>query len=227
MEKILLLISFLSLFVGCERNEIELYNQDQRINFMTTLSEVIFRDTHYVRGITEQEIDLKLILQGDLLKENRIFCLKSETRENYSLKGEVTLADHYTYSALDTVIQLFNAKVSRPARLAVDTAYQVNICFDYDNPKHQFQQGRVDKDSCRVSVYYIIQPTYPRWNTYAWGVYSDAKYFFMMDHFKSAHHEIPSSVDNRKAIYDAYAKYREKNPPILDDKGKEIEFKNQ
>ena len=63
------------------------------------------------------------------------------------------------------------------------------------------------------------------WNEWQWGEYSDAKYFFMMDHFKATIDDIPEGDETQKEIYDAYEEYKKNNPPLLDDKGNEIVFK--
>lgn len=102
-------------------------------------------------------------------------------------------------------------------------AYQADICFDLDNPLHQFDPGREDKEVLSLEVHYVIKRT--NWNDYQWGEYSDAKYFFMMDHFKATIDDIPENEDTQKEIYDAYEEYKKNNPPLLDDKGKEIVFK--
>ena len=46
-----------------------------------------------------------------------------------------------------------------------------------------------------------------------------------MDHFKATIDDIPGNEDTQKEIYDAYEEYKKNNPPLLDDKGKEIVFK--
>ena len=48
---LLLLVSFF-LYVGCEENDIDLYNETPRLNFYYSNMDVYFVDTDYVKGHT-------------------------------------------------------------------------------------------------------------------------------------------------------------------------------
>ena len=183
---------------------------------------VHFRDSDYVKGNTEKEWLLRVDLQGYRLTEDKSFCMKVRPNDAYTLKADVSFAEQYMFPK-DSIHQIFTIKVARPENLTTTKAYQADICFDLDNPLHQFDPGREDKEVLPLEVHYVIKRT--NWNDYQWGEYSDAKYFFMMDHFKATIDDIPENEDTQKEIYDAYEEYKKNNPPLLDDKGKEIVFK--
>ena len=87
---LLLLVSFF-LYVGCQENDIDLYNETLRLNFYYGNMDVYFVDTDYVKGHTEKEWMLRVNLQGDRLPEERSFCLKVQPNEAYSLKANLPL----------------------------------------------------------------------------------------------------------------------------------------
>lgn len=142
--------------------------------------------------------------------------------DSYSLKANVSFADSYVFPE-GLIYQIFTMNVSRPENLTTTKAYRADVCFDLDNPLHQFDPGREDKEVLPLEVYYVIRRN--NWNEYQWGEYSDAKYFFMMDHFKATIDDISEGRETQKEIYDAYEEYKKNNPPLLDDKGNEIIFK--
>ena len=173
------------IYMGCEENDIDVYDETPRLNLYYGNLSVYFRDS-------------------------------------YSLKANVSFADSYVFPK-DSIYQIFTMNVSRPENLTTTKAYRADVCFDLDNPLHQFDPGREDKEVLPLEVYYVIRRN--NWNEYQWGEYSDAKYFFMMDHFKATIDDISEGRETRKEIYDAYEEYKKNNPPLLDDKGNEIIFK--
>ena len=213
---LLLLFVLGFIYMGCEENDIDVYDETPRLNLYYRNLAVHFRDSDYVKGNTEKEWLLGVDLQGYRLTEDKSFCMKVRPNDAYTLKADVSFAEQYMFPK-DSIHQIFTIKVARPEN------YQADICFDLDNPLHQFDPGREDKEVLPLEVHYVIKRT--NWNDYQWGEYSDAKYFFMMDHFKATIDDIPENEDTQKEIYDAYEEYKKNNPPLLDDKGKEIVFK--
>src|SRR3712207_7966668 len=94
-------------YAGCSENEIELYNQTPRVNFVATWNMRSFVDTDYVKKTPYITDSFVVRIQGDFLKEQRAFCLKSIPNSNYEKSVEIVLDDTYTYTALDTVCQTF------------------------------------------------------------------------------------------------------------------------
>lgn len=219
---LLALVSFF-LYAGCEENDIALYNETPRLNFVYSNTEVHFVDSDYVKGHTEKELELIVGLQGDSLREERTFCLKVQPDEGYNLKADVSCAEKYVFPA-NVSSHIVTVKVRRPEKLTGGSSCQTDVFFDLDNPLFQFDPGREDKASLPIKVYYTIKRN--DWYSYYWGEYSDAKYFFMMDYFKATYDEIPSTKEDRNKLYDAYEEYKKNNPPLLDENGEEIVFKH-
>jgi hypothetical protein len=219
---LLLLFVLGFIYMGCEENDIDVYDETPRLNLYYGNVAVHFRDSDYVKGNMEKEWSLRVNLQGYHLTEDKNFCMTVRPNDAYSLKANVSFADSYVFPK-DSIYRIFTINVSRPENLTTTKAYLADICFDLDNPLHQFDPGREDKEVLPLEVYYVIRRT--NWNEWQWGEYSDAKYFFMMDHFKATIDDIPEGDETQKEIYDAYEEYKKNNPPLLDDKGNEIVFK--
>ncbi|WP_294143265.1 hypothetical protein [uncultured Sanguibacteroides sp.] len=228
MKKYKFLIGFLILsfgYIGCEQNEIALYNESPRINFLWNAQHYTFRDTDYVNGHEFHDLDIEVEIQGYLLKTPLDFVVKSQAGKAYETTAEIVLPQKYTYTALDTNKQWIVFKVKRPAKLTPTNEPEGAILkFDLDNPAHQFASGRVDIDSCRIEVYYDITPTGAIWNATWWGEYSTGKYFFMMDYFKTIYKDMDRG--RLAELKQAYEEYKQAHAPILDDGGKEIAFPN-
>lgn len=228
MKKYIILFFALVLsyfFIGCEENEIDTYNETSRINFSSREESYTFIDTNYLKNIKEVELELDVELQGFLLTEPRDFCLKVRDNEEYKDKAEVVFEQKYSYTALDTNVHTVKVKVMCPDKITpADSPYKMDIVFDIDNPLHGFDPGRVDIDYCLVKLFYRLEPM--DWSEYFWGFYSDGKYMFMMDYFGKIHKDIERTEDVRNELVEAYATYRENNPPILDEDGNEIVFPN-
>ena len=109
---LLLLVSFF-LYVGCQENDIDLYNETLRLNFYYGNMDVYFVDTDYVKGHTEKEWMLRVNLQGDRLPEERSFCLKVQPNEAYSLKANISFDEKYVFP-MDSIYQIVTIKVHRP-----------------------------------------------------------------------------------------------------------------
>ncbi|MCR9011929.1 DUF4843 domain-containing protein [Gabonibacter chumensis] len=222
---LLLILLMACLYVGCNENEIALYNGDNSVNFYSTKIAYTFRDTDYVRGREWVDLTLEVEIQGEV-KEPKDFCLKTDENNSYTDKANVAAENKYTYTALDTTIQGVTIRVERPKNVTTEEPCRADLVFDLTNSFHQFAPGREDKRSCKVEVSYKIKPS-DDWGWYFWGRYSDGKYFFMMDIFQKVHKDIPMTILERDKLRAAYAEYRKTNPPILDDDGSEIVFELQ
>lgn len=228
MKKYKSLLLFLVLglgYTGCEENEIALYNESPRINFLYSANSYTFRDIDYVQGNEYHELSIDVELQGYLLQEPMDFVVKTQAGKGYSKQAEIVLPAKYTYVLLDTNTQEITFKVKRPAMpTPADEPEGALLKFDLENPAHQFAPGRMDMDSCIIEVYYRLTPTGATWNASWWGEFSVGKYLFMMDYFKTVYKDMERNrLDELKQ---AYAEYKQAHAPILDDEGVEIVFPN-
>lgn len=208
-------------YSGCGENEIELYNQTSRINLNAPTDVISLTDKDYLDEDPYTEYEIRVNLQGDLLKENRDFCLKTTPNSDYKNSLEVVFESKYTYSALEEVSQVVKCKVKRPAVKSGKKEYGCNIEFDLDNPLHQFDKGLVERNRMVLNVRWELEPT--GWSG-VWGKYSDAKYMFMMDTLKLTLKDITDNNAALSTVKEAYTEYKKTHDPILDDKGEEISF---
>lgn len=239
MKKILFYMSALVLFLSlasCSKEEIDMYNQNPRINFdyRTVYSEL--RDSDYVKMKTDpyRRDSVRVRIMGDLLTANRDFCIKKTDNSSYANTLDIQLDDKYTYSALDTVCQYVYFKVKRPAYKTGRKAYGCNLEFDLTNPNHQFEKGFIEDNS--VEVNYVWDITEPEtWGDWYWlgvGEFSPIKYCYMMDVWGRT---LDSFITSDGYAYDdeeadaaiqqldaAYKAYKAEHGPILDENGKDI-----
>ena len=95
------------IYVGCSENEIDLYDQTPRINFYSSTHVRTLVDTDYVKIDDPYAVDSFTVrIQGDLLKENRDFCVKVTPNSDYQNSVDVLLESKYTYTELDTVCRV-------------------------------------------------------------------------------------------------------------------------
>lgn len=224
--KYLLLLLVLGLgYTGCEENEIALYNESPRINFLYSANSYTFRDSDYVKGNEFHELSIEVELQGYLLEKPMDFVVKTQAGEGFVKQAEIVLPEKYTYSLLDTNKQWIAFKVKRPVMpTPANEPEGALLKFDLENPAHQFAPGRTDMDSCIIEVYYTLTPTGATWNASWWGEFSAGKYLFMMDYFKMVYKDMER--DRLDELKQAYAEYKQVHGPILDDEGVEITFPN-
>ena len=211
------------IYMGCSESEIELYNQTSRINFYGSLHIRTLVDTHYVKKDDPYAIDSFTVkIQGDLLKENRDFCVKVSPNSDYQKSVDVLLESKYTYTELDTVCQVFYYKIKRPAVEAGRKVYGCFLEFDLNNPLHQFDKGLVEQNQIPLNVRWELKPDeWSNWDGY--GSYSDEKYMFIMDVCQCVYKEL--AYEDADKVKQAYKEYIEKgNPPILGEEGDEIEY---
>ena len=78
------------IYVGCSENEIDLYDQTPRINFYSSTHVRTLVDTDYVKIDDPYAVDSFTVrIQGDLLKENRDFCVKVTPNSDYQNSVDV------------------------------------------------------------------------------------------------------------------------------------------
>ena len=213
------------IYAGCSESEIELYNQTSRINFYGSLHIRTLVDTDYVKKDDPYAIDSFTVkIQGDLLKENRDFCVKVSPNSDYQKPVDLLLDSKYKYTELDTVCQVFYYKIKRPAVEAGRKVYGCFLEFDLSNPLHQFDKGLVEQNQIPLNVRWELKTDeWGCWSGYKYGSYSDEKYMFIMDVCECVYEELKE--EDYDKVKQAYKEYREAgNPPILGEDGDEIEY---
>ena len=210
------------IYAGCSESEIELYNQTSRINFYGSLHIRTLVDTDYVKKDDPYAIDSFTVkIQGDLLKENRDFCVKVSPNSDYQKPVDLLLDSKYKYTELDTVCQVFYYKIKRPAVEAGRKVYGCFLEFDLSNPLHQFDKGLVEQNQIPLNVRWELKTDeWGCWSGYKYGSYSDEKYMFIMDVCECVYEELKE--EDYDKVKQAYKEYREAgNPPILGEDGDE------
>ena len=213
------------IYAGCSESEIELYNQTSRINFYGSLHIRTLVDTDYVKKDDPYAIDSFTVkIQGDLLKENRDFCVKVSPNSDYQKPVDLLLDSKYKYTELDTVCQVFYYKIKRPAVEAGRKVYGCFLEFDLSNPLHQFDKGLVEQNQIPLNVRWELKTDeWGCWSGYKYGSYSDEKYMFIMDVCECVYEELKE--EDYDKVKHAYKEYREAgNPPILGEDGDEIVY---
>ena len=213
------------IYAGCSESEIELYNQTSRINFYGSLHIRTLVDTDYVKKDDPYAIDSFTVkIQGDLLKENRDFCVKVSPNSDYQKPVDLLLDSKYKYTELDTVCQVFYYKIKRPAVEAGRKVYGCFLEFDLSNPLHQFDKGLVEQNQIPLNVRWELKTDeWGCWSGYKYGSYTDEKYMFIMDVCECVYEELKE--EDYDKVKQAYKEYREAgNPPILGEDGDEIVY---
>ena len=213
------------IYAGCSESEIELYNQTSRINFYGSLHIRTLVATDYVKKDDPYAIDSFTVkIQGDLLKENRDFCVKVSPNSDYQKPVDLLLDSKYKYTELDTVCQVFYYKIKRPAVEAGRKVYGCFLEFDLSNPLHQFDKGLVEQNQIPLNVRWELKTDeWGCWSGYKYGSYSDEKYMFIMDVCECVYEELKE--EDYDKVKQAYKEYREAgNPPILGEDGDEIVY---
>ena len=213
------------IYAGCSESEIELYNQTSRINFYGSLHIRTLVDTDYVKKDDPYAIDSFTVkIQGDLLKENRDFCVKVSPNSDYQKPVDLLLDSKYKYTELDTVCQVFYYKIKRPAVEAGRKVYGCFLEFDLSNPLHQCDKGLVEQNQIPLNVRWELKTDeWGCWSGYKYGSYSDEKYMFIMDVCECVYEELKE--EDYDKVKQAYKEYREAgNPPILGEDGDEIVY---
>lgn len=218
----ILAILLSGIYVGCNESEIDLYNQTPRINFLGSTYIRTLVDTDYVNTKPYVIDSFMVNIQGNLLKENRNFCVKVTPSSDYQNSLDVILEDKYAYTKLDTVYQVFYYKINRPKVESGRNVYGCYLEFDLNNPLHQFDKGLVEKNQVVLNVRWNLKPA--EWSNYAgFGSYSNEKYMFIMDVCQRVWSDLKDGDADK--VKQAYKEYIEAgNPPILGENGDEIEY---
>lgn len=224
MKKLIYILGVLlmgGLYQSCKEQEIELYDQEARINFYSYRTAIEFVDSDYVKKTPFLVDSFQVRIQGTHLSEAKTFCVKTVENTDYDNPVEISLEKTYTYTNLTDVVQKFPYKIIRPELKADKKVYGCFLEFDLLNPNHKFAKGLIEKHRLVVHVSWNLRPS--DWEEWPWGDYSDAKYIFMMDVLGRTYKEI--TEDDFDTVEATYAKHKESgNPPIVDDKGNEIQF---
>lgn len=216
------------LMLSCKDNQIELYDQSPRINFISN-TVIEFTDVEYANDLFDKEVGVKVRLQGDFLRKDLNFCLRSEKNDNANF-AKITFAEKYTFVAsTDKVESEAIVSVKRPSEFtSQQVLYNAQLLFDNDNPLHQFDRGLEEWSERNLIVRYeISRPKEWSYSDRTWGPYSIGKYLFIMDTLKQIYDDFSADdviEDNKIKVVVAYDKYLETNDPILDENGNEIYF---
>ncbi|MFR3331859.1 MAG: hypothetical protein ACLTSL_17250 [Odoribacter splanchnicus] len=211
MNKYILILCLALFFWGCEQNDIDVYNQTPRLTLPYSLT-YSFNDADYVNKRTEGVGELEVRLMGNVLKETRTFCLKMEKDSvNINYTPSIELEDKYEF-AVDTTVTKVAFKIQRPEQIGVQ--YSAFCYFDEENPAHEFDRGDAEYLQAKISVIFNIRPN--GWDDY-WGLYSNAKYCFMMDHWNVTYDKMEKTISAKAEIRRAYDAYKRENGPLYDD----------
>ena len=82
---LLLLFVLGFIYMGCEENDIDVYDETPRLNLYYGNLSVYFRDSDYVKGNVEKEWALRVNLQGYHLTEDKNFCMTVRPNEGQCL----------------------------------------------------------------------------------------------------------------------------------------------
>lgn len=210
--------------VGCKENDIALYGESPRLEFVKTAS-CAFDDKDYFNAYIsdtpkrEKECEVTAQLIGRLLPEPRTFCMKAQPVSTSAFEVLVSFADTYTFPAAAATATA-KVPVTCPKKEGVSTRTKtkegvVHVVYDTENAGHQFGAGRIENMKCRMEVTLQIYPS--SWDSKFWGSYSTAKYFFMMETFKATYDKIEKKQENRVKVRAAYNKYKEEHGPLYGD----------
>lgn len=207
---------------GCDENEIAIYQETPRLNFYYS-GGVVFADSDYVKQRTEKELIVVIALQGEPLEEGRTFCVTAQPADSVTEMTDVVLADSYVFPA-GKYRDSIRVTVRRPSRPTLTTPQtRASLAFDPSNPAHEFEPGKTEDQSYTIDAsFYLPQPT--SWSATHWGLYSTAKYVFMMDYFGDTYQTDWNNYDKLREVIAAYEAYCEEHGELLDDNGEPIAF---
>ena len=188
MNKYILILCLVLGFLGCEQNDIDVYNQTPRLTFPYNLT-YSFNDVDYVNKKTEGIGELEV-----------------------SHTPSIQFEDKYEFVA-DAVSTKVALNIKRPEQIGVQ--YSAFCYFDEENSAHEFDRGDAEYLQAKISVIFNIRPD--GWDEVYWGLYSNAKYRFMMDHWKITYDKMEKSISAKADIRRAYAAYKRENGPLYDD----------
>lgn len=201
------MLVLLTVAVSCKEEDIEVYSGEPRIEFASTEAKCVFDDRAYLEDIAVSPVELKVRSLGHHMEKPLKYFLK-EVEES----GNVVVNSEYEYVSGN---ESATAQVTVKRPVSVDRAYYVTVMLDFDNAANGFEAGRTENLECKIFVSYDIEPS--DWDKELWGMYSNSKYMFMMDHFKKVYVAIPHTKAARDEVRKAYKEYRKHNPPLMDD----------
>lgn len=207
-----------AVITGCKQNDIEVYGEEPRIEFVETKSNCVFDDKDYINKTKEKNMEVKVRSLGYVLKTPLKYVLDTVTK----VEG-VSFETFYEYPS-DAEEAIALVKVQRPA--FIGSSKNFKLTFDMENASNDFLAGRLENLNCDITVTYSIRPS--GWNENLWGIYSNNKYVFMIDHFNKVYAELEQTKEERDQVRKAYDEYRKDNPPLMDDEKdqNEIVFPN-
>ncbi|MCI5707424.1 MAG: DUF4843 domain-containing protein [Odoribacter sp.] len=203
-----------SVMIGCKQNDIEVYGEEPRIEFAETRVNVVFDDNDYIGNITEKTLELKVRSLGYVLKTPLKYVLDTVTK----VEG-VNFETFYEYPS-DAEEAIALVKVQRPA--FIGSSKNFKLTFDMENASNDFLAGRLENLNCDITVTYSIRPS--GWDENLWGIYSNSKYVFMINHFNKVYAKLEKTKEERNEVSKAYEEYRKKNPPLMDDENPQSEI---
>ena len=218
--------------VGCKENDIALYNESPRLEYVTVAS-CSFNDKDYLNAYiadektTEKECKITAQLIGRLLTEPMTYCIQGVQAESRDFDVKVRFENPYTFpvSVATSEASVF---VTCPTKEQVSTLNTtksgvMDVSSDTSNSLHQFGLGREENLICSLDVTLNIYPT--SWDSAWWGSYSTSKYFFMMEIFKTTLDGIAKSQENQLELRRSYNEYKKEYGPLYgDDDESEIEI---
>ena len=226
--RILLFCLPLLLWQACDSNHIDDYELGAKLNFYTGRTTVngvpericLFNDQDYVDGITEKTDSVRVDIMGLATERERAFYCKADVPEELPGLG-VRLEEKYAVPSHQYAV-VIKFVVEAPEKFG--TEHLAYIRFDNARSAGEFTPGLAEAQTCIVNCSFMIYPT--NWKTTTWGDYSNGKYKFMMDEFKTVYGNIKGTFANKKRIREKYEEYRKTNPPIMDDQypPQEIKF---
>lgn len=218
----ILLLVLGACWMGCDENEIAIYQESTRLTFAYA-PDVYFADTDYVAKRTEVELKVSMQIQGYPLEEERTYCLVAQPADSVTEMPEVVLADSYVFPA-NKYTDSITIVVKRPAKPSLsENQTSVELAFDTENPAHEFEPGQIERQTEWFWVtFYLPEPA--GWSPTYFGVYSMAKYMFMMDCFGEVYRSGWNNYAHTQEVVEAYQKYCETHEELLDDEGNPIAF---
>lgn len=205
---------FVLSLAGCKQEELPMYDQTPRIDFVGgNVEEIIFRDTTYLKNIRELKADVSVSLVGAAQDNPMSFSLTLVPDPETTEQPGITLVNPYRLPAGAYTVKP-SVTVTRPQEF--DRPQTVFLGFEEPNgATHQFDKGRVEFARKKLSVVFRINPGV--WDNRVLGLYSNGKYAFIMDTMGKVYSEIERNEATRELLYLAYVQYRQNNPPIMDD----------
>ena len=83
---------------------------------------------------------------------------------------------------------------------------RASLAFDPSNPAHEFEPGKIEDQNYTIDAsFYLPRPM--SWNSSFWGLYSTAKYMFMMDCLGNSFQDSWNNWERVNEVRLAYEEY--------------------